>query len=65
MPTGPQGQKRPRDMIGRAVMIGRISVGEIEDPGLEQPEKTKRKKTRKQARASARRTKPAAEAEPR
>lgn len=31
MPKGPQGQKRPADAIGRAVMIGRIATGEIED----------------------------------
>ena len=31
MPKGPQGQKRPADVIGAAVMIGRIATGEIED----------------------------------
>ena len=31
MPKGPQGQKRPADAIGLAVMIGRIATGEIED----------------------------------
>lgn len=29
MPTGPQGQKRPADAIGLAVMIGKIATGEI------------------------------------
>ena len=31
MPTGPNGEKRPADAIGRAVMIGQIATGEIED----------------------------------
>jgi hypothetical protein len=31
MPKGPQGQKRPADVIGAAVMVGRIATGEIED----------------------------------
>jgi hypothetical protein len=29
MPRGPQGQKRPVDAIGCAVMVGRIATGEI------------------------------------
>ena len=31
MPKGPNGQKRPADAIGLAVMIGRIATGEIDD----------------------------------
>lgn len=31
MPKGPNGQKRPADSIGCAVMVGRIATGEIED----------------------------------
>jgi hypothetical protein len=31
MPKGPDGQKRPGDVIGAAVMVGRIATGEIED----------------------------------
>ena len=31
MPKGPQGQKRPGDAIGAAVMIAKIATGEIED----------------------------------
>jgi hypothetical protein len=31
MPKGPCGEKRPADAIGRAVMIGKIATGEIED----------------------------------
>jgi hypothetical protein len=32
MPKGPQGQKRPPDVIGNAVHIMRIATGEEEDP---------------------------------
>jgi hypothetical protein len=31
MPTGPQGQRRPADAIGLAVMIAKIATGEIQD----------------------------------
>ncbi len=31
MPKGPQGQKRPADAVGLAVLIGRIATGEAED----------------------------------
>lgn len=31
MPRGPQGQKRPADAIGCAVMVAKIATGEIED----------------------------------
>ena len=31
MPRGPQGEKRPADVIGAAVMIGKIATGEIDD----------------------------------
>ena len=31
MPTGPKGEKRPADVIGRAIMVARIATGEIED----------------------------------
>jgi hypothetical protein len=31
VPTGPQGQKRPADVIARAVMVARIATGEEED----------------------------------
>lgn len=29
MPRGPQGQKRPVDAIGCAIMVGRLATGEI------------------------------------
>jgi hypothetical protein len=39
MPRGPKGEKRPADVIGAAVMVGKIATGEIEDtkrdPGTE------------------------------
>lgn len=31
MPKGPRGEKRPADAIGRAVLIGKIATGQIED----------------------------------
>ena len=31
MPRGPQGQKRPADVIGAAIMVGRIATGEIQE----------------------------------
>jgi hypothetical protein len=31
MPKGPQGQKRPADVIGAAVKVMRIATGEIEE----------------------------------
>jgi len=31
MPKGPQGQTRPSDTIGCAVMVAKIATGEVED----------------------------------
>lgn len=31
MPKGPQGQKRPADVIGAAVKVAKIATGEIKD----------------------------------
>ncbi len=31
MPKGPRGEKRPADVVGNAVLIGRIAVGEAQD----------------------------------
>jgi hypothetical protein len=31
MPTGPKGEKRPTDVIGAAVMVGRIATSEIDE----------------------------------
>jgi hypothetical protein len=35
MPRGPKGEKRPADVIGAAIMVGRIATGEIEDNRLD------------------------------
>jgi hypothetical protein len=34
MPKGPQGQKRPADVIGNAVHVMRIATGEVEETAL-------------------------------
>lgn len=34
MPKGPRGERRPADVIGAAVMIGRIATGEIDETAL-------------------------------
>ena len=31
MPKGPNGEKRPADAVGLAVLSGRIAAGEVED----------------------------------
>jgi len=31
MPRGPQGQKRPGDVVGAAVMAAKIATGELEE----------------------------------
>ncbi|MGD0488441.1 MAG: RNA-binding protein [Syntrophorhabdales bacterium] len=31
MPKGPQGQKRPADVIGNAIAVAKIATGEIEE----------------------------------
>jgi hypothetical protein len=31
MPRGPKGERRPADANQRAVMVGRIAIGELED----------------------------------
>ena len=31
MPRGPEGEKRPADVIGNAVHVMRIATGEVED----------------------------------
>ena len=41
MPKGPQGQRRPADVVGCAVHVARIATGEIEDTKLRQPAKRK------------------------
>ena len=41
MPRGPQGQKRPADVVGCAVHVARIATGEIEETGHKQPARAK------------------------
>ena len=31
MPKGPNGEKRPADAVGLAVLIGKIATGEVDD----------------------------------
>lgn len=51
MPKGPQGQKRPADAIARAVMVGRIATGEIEEAEIMPPDKDIRGRKGGEARA--------------
>jgi len=41
MPKGPNGEKRPADVIGCAVQIARIATGEEEDTAYAVPNRTK------------------------
>jgi hypothetical protein len=41
MPKGPQGQKRPADVIGNAVHVMRIATGEVEDKPSKAPARAK------------------------
>ncbi len=44
VPRGPQGQKRPADVIGNAVQVAKIATGEIEEAVIvpsRQPNKAK------------------------
>ena len=41
MPRGPQGQRRPADVVGNAVHVMKIATGEIAETGCEQPAKRK------------------------
>jgi hypothetical protein len=53
MPKGPKGQKRPADVIGAAVMVGRIATGEVEDMPSRAPKRAKGGKKGGKARARA------------
>ena len=53
MPKGPNGQKRPADVIGCAVAVARIATGEDEDTRLDQPAKRKSGKAGGKARADS------------
>ena len=43
MPKGPQGQKRPADVIGNAVHVMRIATGEIDEVPQSEAVEGKRK----------------------
>lgn len=57
MPKGPQGQKRPADVVGAAVMVGNIATAETEEtePSLEIAERIRLAGERARAEAEARR----------
>jgi hypothetical protein len=37
MPRGPKGEKRPADVIGAAVLVGRIATGDADESAAEKP----------------------------
>lgn len=51
MPRGPKGEKRPADVIGNAVLIGRIATGEAVDTVGKSPNRAKGGKIGGKARA--------------
>jgi len=51
MPKGPQGQKRPADVIGAAIMVAKIATGEIEEKLKEPSGKVRSGKAGAKARA--------------
>jgi hypothetical protein len=53
MPRGPKGERRPADVIGTAVMVGRVATGEIEDIGSKAPNRAKGGKLGGKARAES------------
>jgi hypothetical protein len=56
VPRGPRGEKRPADVIGAAVMVGRIATGEVEDTKGKAPNRAKGGKARAKALSSERRS---------
>ena len=51
MPTGPNGQRRPADVIGGAIMVARLATGEITETTKAKSGKTRSGKAGAQARA--------------
>ena len=51
MPRGPQGQKRPADVIGAAIMVAKIATGEITEKLKEPSGKVRSGKAGAKARA--------------
>ena len=52
VPKGPREQKRPADVVVRAVHVAKIATGEIEDTSYKQPNKVKSGKAGGGARAA-------------
>lgn len=52
MPKGPQGQKRPADVIGAAIHVAKIATGEIEEDGRKEERATPRGEAGGKARAA-------------
>ena len=39
MPKGPKGEKRPADVIGAAILVGRIATGDADDKPSKAPKR--------------------------
>jgi hypothetical protein len=52
MPTGPKGEKRPRDTVSAAVMVAKIATKQIKDEAAKRPTKRPKKTAKKAAKAS-------------
>lgn len=53
MPKGPRGEKRPGDVIGAAIMVGRIATGDVEDKPGKAPNRARGGKAGGKARANS------------
>ncbi len=53
MPKGPQGQKRPADVVGCAVAVAKIATGEVEDTCVEKSGRVRSGKSGARARAES------------
>ena len=53
MPKGPQGQKRPADVVGCAVTVAKIATGEIEETLVEKSGRVRSGRAGAKARAES------------
>ena len=53
MPNGPRGENRPADVIGAAILVGRIATGDAEDKPSKAPNRAKGGKAGGAARAKS------------
>ena len=53
MPKGPQGQKRPADVVGCAVHVARIATGELDETTYKTPGRARAGRAGGRARADA------------